>query len=705
MLVFNFNTKKNKFVKTKSTNFIQITISGLAIASLLALAIYLPGLASAQETTNVSVSAPDEVNSGEQFTVDILVEPGTAIAGVQFDLAFAPSLVTVDNIAEGDLLSQNGAITYFSPGTIDNVAGTITLVTGAIVIPGQTVSRAGTFATITLTAGTGSGTCPITLSRVIVGDINGQPVPVTVVNGQVIINQPSPPPSGGGGGGGGGGGAAGITLLTDYVTTDGRFTDDVTAESEDGKFILYFPEDTIGLNIYGYPLRSVSIKGSDSYPGPPEYYKIIPPVYYVTPDGATFEPPIELTISYDASLLPEQLAEKNLVVATCNISNNEWEILESIVGPEKDTIKSNVGHFSLFAVLAPLHPASFTVTDLSVTPVEVHPGEEVSISTIVTNTGSLTGNHEINLVVNDTIVETRGVTLDGGDSELGTFNLTADTVGEHVVAVGELQKTFIVNEANAPSTFLTNNLDINPAEVTIGESVTISVLVSNTGNPAGSYKVSLLIDDSVVQTKEVALNGSDVQIISFEVTPDTTGEFKVTIDGLSGSYVVKAPSSPTQEDETSKELEISNFDVAPLYNPDTGKLVSARVMYKFNKSYDMISEEELWLKVFQEETLIGVIQLLKLSQIQPDGKTGEVYYVPSQGWQVGKYSFRAELYGTEGEGLIQVTQLENINVTPEAITQAVSWKTLGILVGAAFITILAIVSLILYRRSNILRGY
>jgi len=189
MLVFNFNTKKNKFVKTKSTNFIQITISGLAIASLLALAIYLPGLASAQETTNVSVSAPDEVNSGEQFTVDILVEPGTAIAGVQFDLAFAPSLVTVDNIAEGDLLSQDGATTYFSPGTIDNVAGTITAVAGVITTPGQTVSTAGTFATITLTAGTESGTCPITLSSVVVGDINGQSVPVSVVNGQVTINQ------------------------------------------------------------------------------------------------------------------------------------------------------------------------------------------------------------------------------------------------------------------------------------------------------------------------------------------------------------------------------------------------------------------------------------------------------------------------------------------------------------------------------------
>ena len=652
----------------------------------------------------VSVSTPDQVNSGEQFTVDILVEPETAIAGVQFDLAFDPSLVTVDSVAEGNLLSQNGATTYFSPGAIDNVAGTITAVAGAITTPGQTVSTAGTFATITLTAGTESGTCPLTLSGVVVGDIDGQSVSVSVVNGQVIINQPSPP-SYGGGGGGGGGGAPGITPVIDYTTTEGRFTDNVTAESEDGKVILYFTEDTIGLNSYGYPLRSISIKERDSYPDPPKYYKIIPPVYYITPDGATFEPAIDLTVSYDDSLVPELLAEKNLVVATCDTRSNEWEILESIVDPENGTIKSKVGHFSLFAVMAPLHPASFTVTDLSVTPVEVYPGEEVSISATATNTGSLTGTHEISLVVNDTIAEIREVTLDGGDSEAVTFILTADTVGEHVVEVGELKSTFTVNKPEAPAEFITNSLKIDPIEVTKGESVTISVIVSNTGDLFGSYEVSLLIDDSVVQTKEIALNGGDVQMISFEVTPDMTRGFKVTIDGLSGSYFVKAPASLTQEDETSEKLEISSFDVTPLYNPDTGKLVSARVVYELNKGYDMISEEQLWLKVFQEELLLEEIPLLKLSQIQPDGKTGEVYYVPSQGWQLGTYSFYAELYVTEGEGLIQVTQLEHINVTPEAITQTVSWKTLGVLVGATFIAILAIVGLIIYRKRDTLRGY
>ncbi len=162
----------------------------LVIFLILTLGLLPPGLTSAQETTTVSVSAPSRVNSGEQFTVNILVNPGTAIAGAQFNLTFNPALVNAGSVAEGNLLSQGGATTYFSPGVINNVAGNISGVAGAIITPGQTVSTAGTFATITLTAGTGSGTCPLTLSGVVVGAIDGQSVPVNVVNSQVTINRP-----------------------------------------------------------------------------------------------------------------------------------------------------------------------------------------------------------------------------------------------------------------------------------------------------------------------------------------------------------------------------------------------------------------------------------------------------------------------------------------------------------------------------------
>jgi hypothetical protein len=108
--------------------------------------------------------------------------PGTAIAGMQFDLHFDPSLVTVDDVKEGDLLGQGGASTFFNSGNIDSQAGTIRGAFGAITSPGETVATPGTFATITLTARKQSGSCPLSLSSVIVGDINGNSVPVSLGN-------------------------------------------------------------------------------------------------------------------------------------------------------------------------------------------------------------------------------------------------------------------------------------------------------------------------------------------------------------------------------------------------------------------------------------------------------------------------------------------------------------------------------------------
>ena len=154
---------------------------------LVLLTLYYPANVIAAESTTVSISAPAQVNPGETFTVSIEVIPGIEIAGVQFDLAFDASLMMADNVQEGDLLSQGGASTYFAPGIIG--AGVVNGVVGVVTTPGATVSGTGTFATVSFTAGSQGGTCLLSLSGVIVGDIDGQSVSVTMINGQVAINQ------------------------------------------------------------------------------------------------------------------------------------------------------------------------------------------------------------------------------------------------------------------------------------------------------------------------------------------------------------------------------------------------------------------------------------------------------------------------------------------------------------------------------------
>jgi hypothetical protein len=161
-----------------------------AVLLVLLLALLLPiGVLAAGNAVVSAVSPAGTVDPGESFTVQINVVPNTAIAGLQFNLSFDPALVSADSVAEGDLLSQDGAGTYFSAGQIDNDAGTISGVFGAIITPGESVSTEGTFATITMTAASG-GTCPLTLSSVVIGDASGQSVPVDLVNGSVSVNRP-----------------------------------------------------------------------------------------------------------------------------------------------------------------------------------------------------------------------------------------------------------------------------------------------------------------------------------------------------------------------------------------------------------------------------------------------------------------------------------------------------------------------------------
>ena len=138
--------------------------------------------------TAVNISPTTQtVLSNEPFTVNVTVNPAVPIAGAQFDLSFNSSLVTANSVAEGNLLKQGGANTYFSPGTIDNTSGTITGVAGAITTLGETVSSPGVFATIQMTAKSAEGTSTLDISNVIVGDVNGNPVSITVNDGSVTV--------------------------------------------------------------------------------------------------------------------------------------------------------------------------------------------------------------------------------------------------------------------------------------------------------------------------------------------------------------------------------------------------------------------------------------------------------------------------------------------------------------------------------------
>jgi hypothetical protein len=92
--------------------------------------------------------------------------------------------------------------------------------------------------------------------------------------------------------------------------------------------------------------------------------------------------------------------------------------------------------------------------------------------------------------------------------------------------------------------FVSSKLSISPSEVYIGEIVTISVVITNTGDGAGSYGVSLKINGKVEATKEITLNAGAGGEVAFTAAKDVAGIYSVEIDGLSSSFTVKEKPAP-----------------------------------------------------------------------------------------------------------------------------------------------------------------
>jgi len=96
-----------------------------------------------------------------------------------------------------------------------------------------------------------------------------------------------------------------------------------------------------------------------------------------------------------------------------------------------------------------------------------------------------------------------------------------------------------------PATFITGDWDISLTDTDTGKQVAISFSVANVGDLAGSYHISLEINDEVEATKEGSLNVGDSETLSFSITRDEAGAYQLVIDGLTLSFTVGEASSPS----------------------------------------------------------------------------------------------------------------------------------------------------------------
>ncbi|MFC1969332.1 hypothetical protein ACFLVF_02450 [Chloroflexota bacterium] len=164
------------------------------------------------------------------------------------------------------------------------------------------------------------------------------------------------------GGGGGGGGApntmeelqanlfGGNFLIT--ISESGEILQEISATSSNGEVKVKIPSGTIAL-YQDNPLSTLKVAVDTSPPSPPANANVIGLVYDFGPDGATFEPPMIITRSYDTDDIPDGVAEEDLVLAYYDDTAGKWVMLTSEVDTVKNIITASVAHFTSFAVLTP----------------------------------------------------------------------------------------------------------------------------------------------------------------------------------------------------------------------------------------------------------------------------------------------------------------------------------------------------------------
>jgi len=114
----------------------------------------------------------------------------------------------------------------------------------------------------------------------------------------------------------------------------------------------------------------------------------------------------------------------------------------------------------------------------------------------------------------------------------------------HTVSVWISHFTVFAIIGREEAAFHFANLSISPTTVGRGESVDITVEVTNTGGVEESCTITLLIDGVEEATQELTLGPGARDTVTFTVTGDKAGTHEVTVGGLSDSFWVTAPSFP-----------------------------------------------------------------------------------------------------------------------------------------------------------------
>jgi hypothetical protein len=183
-------------------------------------------------------------------------------------------------------------------------------------------------------------------------------------------------------------------------------------------------------------------------------------------------------------------------------------------------------------------PASFAVS-IGSTSTPVLGGDSLDVTATITNTGDEAATQTVELAVDNRVVDETVVTLDGGESKVVTLTWPTDEADNGV------HDATVVSEDSAASVDVTVleppyfSVDIEPRQtrVTAGETLVFRVTVTNTGEGTGTQDIDLSLGDTVVDVRELTLDGGETRVITLsgQTSLVDSGEQLATVESADDS--------------------------------------------------------------------------------------------------------------------------------------------------------------------------
>ncbi|NQT72507.1 MAG: hypothetical protein HQ553_07015 [Chloroflexi bacterium] len=170
-----------------------------------------------------------------------------------------------------------------------------------------------------------------------------------------------------------------VHTLSDDIDSEGVILGDVSVTFANGIVELQIPANTTALDQQGQPLAEITMEAPQA-PAllPSEKHLVM--VTDLGPTGATFDPPILVSMTYNPDSLPAGASEEDLVLAIHDSGSKQWISLEQIsVDMVNHTVSGVTGHFTQFAILAEVEePPTPAPTD---TPTETSTPADIPAAT------------------------------------------------------------------------------------------------------------------------------------------------------------------------------------------------------------------------------------------------------------------------------------------------------------------------------------